>query len=358
MSDGPLLRKIVHVDMDAFYAAVEQRDDPSLRGRPIAVGGGGPRGVVMTASYEARRFGVGSAMPGGKALRLCPELVFVRGRMDVYRAVGEQVRGIFRRYTPLVEPLSLDEAYLDVTEPLTGPSPAVEIARRIKADILAETGLTASAGVSFTKFLAKIASALRKPDGLTVVPPERAQAFVEALPIERFHGIGPVTAHKLRAIGIVTGLDLKLRPQAELVRRFGRVGLHWWQLAHAIDPRTVHPDRARKSIGAERTFAEDLTTLAEMRAALEPIVAKLAERMAASGSAGRTVTLKIKHADFTIQTRSHSGSEPRAAEGDLVAEAFALLERPAPPAKPVRLLGLSVAGLVNTAGNAQAALPF
>lgn len=342
------MRKILHIDMDAFFAAVEQRDDPALRGKAIAVGGGGPRGVVMTASYEARRFGVGSAMPGGQALRRCPHIVFVRARMDVYREVSQHIRAIFARYTDLIEPLSLDEAYLDVTTPLTGPAPATELARAIKADILAETGLTATAGVSFTKFLAKIASGLNKPDGLTVITPDKAGAFVEALPVERFHGVGPVTARRMHAQGIRTGADLLARTEAELERAFGRAGSHYWRLVRLIDDRPVQPDRQRKSIGAERTFNEDLTDPDAMRATLEPIAAKLAERMASAGTSGRTVTLKIKHADFTIHTRSHSQIGGVATADALMAIAAFLLMRPAVPAKPVRLLGLSVANLVTT----------
>ncbi|WGF90106.1 DNA polymerase IV [Marinivivus vitaminiproducens] len=342
------MRKILHIDMDAFFAAVEQRDDPDLRGKAIAVGGGGPRGVVMTASYEARPFGVRSAMPGGQALRRCPHLIFVRPRMDVYREVSHQLRAVFARYTTLIEPLAFDEAYLDVTEPLTGPATATDVARAIKADILSETGLTASAGVSFTKFLAKIASGLNKPDGLTVITPDKAAAFVESLPVERFHGVGPVTARRMHRLGIRSGADLLARSEQDLERAFGRAGLHYARLVRLIDDRPVQPDRQRKSIGAERTFSEDLTEPAAMLAALEPIAGKLAERMAAAGQAGRTVTLKIKHADFTIHTRSHSESAIAANAAALMAKAAWLLERPHPPDKPVRLLGLSVANLVDT----------
>jgi DNA polymerase-4 len=337
------MRKIIHIDMDAFYAAVEQRDDPALRGRPLAVGGGGPRGVVMAASYEARAFGVRSAMPGFKARRLCPELICVRARFEAYKAVSRQIRAIFADYTELVEPLSLDEAYLDVTAPRQGGPTATAIARAIKAEILAETGLTASAGVSFNKFLAKTASALDKPDGLAVIRPEQAEAVIGALPIERFYGIGPVTARRMRALGILTGADLRLRPEAELTRHFGKAGGHYFRIARGLDERPVRPDRASKSIGAERTFEHDLADPAAMQDQLRPLAEKVAARMAAAGEFGRTVTLKIKHHDFSVTTRQHTLPARIAGAADLLALAGWLLRHPAPPARPVRLLGISVA---------------
>ncbi len=327
--------------MDAFYASVEQRDQPELRGKPVAVGGGGPRGVVMAASYEARVFGVRSAMPGFQARRLCPELIFVRTRFDAYKAASRQIREIFSTYTDLVEPLSLDEAYLDVTVPKRGPPPATLIARQIKQEILAETGLTASAGVSFNKFLAKVASAMDKPDGLFVIRPEDALAFVAGLPIERFFGIGPVTARKMQDAGIATGADLRARSEAELVHRFGKVGRHYFRIARGEDEREVSPDRPYKSIGAEETFASDLVAPAAMLEELRPIAERVAERMAAADRFGRTVTLKIKHDDFTLNTRQHTLADPVHSAEELMALARWLLHTPAPPRRPVRLLGLT-----------------
>jgi DNA polymerase IV len=337
----PPVRKIIHVDMDAFYASVEQRDDPALRGRPVAVGGGGPRGVVMAASYEARLFGVRSAMPGFQARRLCPELIFVRTRFDAYHAASRQIRAIFRSYTDLVEPLSLDEAYLDVTAPKRGPPSATGIARGIKREILAETGLTASAGVSFNKFLAKVASDLDKPDGLYVIRPEDAHGFIAQLPIERFFGIGPVTARKMRDAGIHDGADLRARSEAELVNRFGKVGRHYFRIARGQDERAVSPDRPYKSIGAEETFATDLTAPAAMLEALRPIAERVAERMAGADLFGRTVTLKLKHHDFSLHTRQYTLADPVHSAEELMQLARWLLHTPAPPAKPVRLLGLT-----------------
>lgn len=337
------MRKILHVDMDAFYAAVEQRDDPALRGLPVAVGGGSGRGVVLTASYEARRFGVRSAMPGGLARRLCPKLVFVRPRFDAYRAASREIRAVFRRWTPLVEPLSLDEAYLDVTEPLGGPRPAVEIAKAIKAEIRARTGLTASAGVSFNKFLAKLASDLGKPDGLTVIRPGQAEAFIAALPVERFHGVGPATAARLHAMGIATGADLQRCSEALLVARFGRAGRHYWRIAQALDDRPVSPDRRRRSLSVEATFASDRRGRAALLAELAPLAETLAERLRAADFRGRTLTLKIKLADFRVLTRRQTVARPLLDAEAILVLATALLDRPAPPAAAVRLLGLGVA---------------
>ncbi|MDF1585194.1 DNA polymerase IV [Marinimicrococcus flavescens] len=336
------LRKILHVDMDAFYAAIEQRDDPALRGRPIAVGGGGERGVVLTASYEARPFGVRSAMPGSRARRLCADLLFVPPRFDAYRAASAQIRAVFRRYTGLVEPLSLDEAYLDVTEPLPGPMPAVEVARRIKQEIREATGLTASAGVSFNKFLAKIASDLEKPDGLTVIRPQQALAFIAGLPIERFHGIGPATAARLRARGIGSGADLQAMSREELHARFGRSGLHYWKIANALDDRPVEPDRPRKSLSVEETFPRDVTDPAILREALCAMAGELAQRLERRGFAGRTLTLKIKYADFRVRTRRLTVGERLAGAARIQALAEQLLDSPAPLEGPVRLLGIGV----------------
>ena len=336
------MRKIIHVDMDAFYAAVEQRDHPELRGKPVAVGGGGPRGVVMAASYEARRYGVRSAMPGFQARRLCPELIFVRTRFDAYKAASRQIRGIFLTYTDLVEPLSLDEAYLDVTASKRGPPSATAIARAIKDEIRSATGLTASAGVSFNKFLAKVASDVRKPDGLTVIRPEQAEAFIAALPIERFFGVGPNTARRMKALGIHDGADLAARAEDELVRRFGKVGHHYFRIVRGLDEREVCPDRPYKSIGAERTFERDLADPDAMLERVRPIAEQVAERMTAADSFGRTVTLKIKHHDFTVTTRQHTLSDWVHSAEELIALAAWLLHNPEPPRRPVRLLGLGV----------------
>jgi len=338
------MRKIIHIDMDAFYASVEQRDDPALRGRPVAVGWAGPRGVVMAASYEARPYGVRSAMPSFKARRLCPDLVFIPARFDAYRAASRRIHAVFRHYTEVIEPLSLDEAYLDVTAPRRGGPTATDIARMIKTEIKAATGLTASAGVSFNKFLAKIASDLNKPDGLSVIRPDQAAGIVANLPIERFFGIGPVTAHKMKASGIHTGLDLRRRSENELVRRFGKVGRHYHRIARGQDDREVQPNRPSKSIGAERTFDVDLTDPDAMLAALGPLAERVAERMAASENYGRTIILKIKHRDFSVTTRQRTLDHQICRASDLMTLADRLLHRPAPPDRPVRLLGLSVSG--------------
>ena len=311
------MRKIIHVDMDAFYASVEQRDRPELRGLPVAVGGGGARGVVMAASYEARAFGVRSAMPGFQARRLCPELVFVPTRFDAYKAASRQIRAIFESYTDLVEPLSLDEAYLDVTTPRRGGPVATAIARAIKQEIFATTGLTASAGVSFNKFLAKIASGLEKPDGLTVIRPEQADAFIAGLPIERFYGVGPATARKMKALGIHDGAELRARSEDELFRGFGKVGRHYFRIARGLDEREVHPDQPLKSIGAERTFDHDLADPDAMLERLGPIAEEVAERMVRAEQFGRTVTLKIKHHDFSVTTRQRTLADPVDSAEDL-----------------------------------------
>jgi DNA polymerase-4 len=340
------VRKIIHVDMDAFYASVEQRDNPELRSRPVAVGGSSHRGVVMAASYEARVFGVRSAMPSVTAARRCPDLIFVRPRFDVYKEASEQIRAIFRSYTDLVEPLALDEAYLDVTGTRRGPPSATLIARAIKAEVRQATELTASAGVSFNKFLAKIASDMDKPDGLYVIRPEQADAFIRTLPIERFFGVGPVTARKMLAAGIRTGADLLAHGEAELVRRFGSAGAHYRRLAEGLDEREVRPNRPSKSIGAERTFAEDLTDPVAMLEALRPIADKIRERAEGKARRARTLTLKIKHSDFTIQTRSRTVEEGVALER-LMDSAERLLRLPATPSRPVRLLGLSLSNFVD-----------
>ncbi|HEY3846643.1 MAG TPA: DNA polymerase IV [Acetobacteraceae bacterium] len=337
------LRRIIHVDMDAFYASVEQRDDPSLRGRPVAVGSSRERGVVAAASYEARRFGVHSAMASVTARRKCPELVFVRPRFDAYRAVSHQIHTIFARYTPLIQPLSLDEAYLDVTSPLLDRGSATAIAKEIKIAIRAETGLTASAGVSYNKFLAKLASDHRKPDGLFVITPAMGPAFVETLPVGKFHGVGPVTAARMNALGIHTGLDLRQRARAFLVEHFGKAGDFYHGIARGEDDRPVNPDRTPKSIGAETTFERDLTQWEEVAPALEPVFAKLWESYVKAARGGRTVTVKIKYADFQQITRSRSLPEQIVSRAVLEQVSLDLLRPRFPPRLGVRLLGVTVA---------------
>lgn len=347
---GP--RRIVHVDMDAFYAQVEQRDFPEkYAGEPIAVGGRPPRGVVQTASYEARPYGVHSAQPAVEADRKCPDLIFVSPRMDVYKEEAQAVRTILRRYTDLVEPLSLDEAYLDVTEPKQGPPSGTLIARRIRKEIYEETGLTASAGVGPSKFVAKVASDRDKPDGLTVVEPEEQMEFIAGLPIEEFHGIGPATAEKMRALGIETGAGLQETSERELRHHFGKRGAHFKTLAMGEDDRSVNPSRERKSVGAERTFREDLSEPTEMLDRLENIAEAVARRLQSAGpeggsQKGRTVTLKLKSHEHQVRTRQTTLKRAVSEKEELMALAERLLHRPRPPTEPVRLLGLSVSSLV------------
>ena len=348
-------RKVIHVDMDAFYASVEQRDDPALRGRPVAVGGSRERGVVAAASYEARRFGVRSAMSSLAAVRRCPDLVFVKPRFAVYKAVSDQIRAIFARHTPLIEPLSLDEAYLDVTAAAAAGS-ATAIAAAIRASILAETGLTASAGVSYNKFLAKLASDHRKPDGLTVIAPGRGEDFVAALDIGRFHGIGPVTAARMRALGIGTGADLRARTAEELDGLFGKAGRYYFWAARAVDHRPVRPDRVRKSCGSERTFSADLSTEAELVAGLAPAVDAVWRHCEAAALKGRSVTVKVKYADFRQVTRSRSSAAPVRSLPELEQTALDLLRALFPPPRGVRLLGVTVSGLDAGAEGAQMTL--
>lgn len=352
------MRKIVHVDLDAFYAAVEQRDQPALRGLPLAVGSAQARGVVLTASYEARAYGVRSAMPSAWARRLCPDLIFVRPRFDAYRAVSHDVRAIFARFTPIVEPVSLDEAYLDVTEPLPGPMPAIEVARSIKAAIRTETGLTASAGVSFNRFLAKLASDLEKPDGLVVIRPERALAFIAGLPIERFHGVGPATARRMRELGITTGAELQARSEQELVAAFGRVGRHYWRVAQAQDDRPVEPYRKRRSLSVETTFDHDLRLEAELSAALAPLAHELAGRVARASFHGRTLTLKLRYADFRIVGRRVTRPRPFLADSEILAAGIELLARRPRRGEPLRLLGLGISSEQEDEGLRQLALPL
>src|SRR3954451_10033258 len=343
-SDPPPQRKIIHVDMDAFYASVEQRDDPSLKGKPVAVGGG-HRGVVTAASYEARKYGVRSAMPSVTAKRRCPELIFVKPHFDVYRAVSHQIRDIFAAYTDLVEPLSLDEAYLDVTEDRLGLGTARAIAEDIRRRIREETGLTASAGVSYCKFIAKLASDHRKPDGLCVITPDKGPEFVASLPVARFHGVGAVTARKMERLGIVTGADLRGWSLAALQANFGSSAEWYWRISRGIDEREVKPDRPYKSVSAERTFDEDLRDRDQLAAELERIAGYAWDRVERAEIAGRTVTLKVKFGDFTIITRSKSFTAPVPDEQAFAAAGQTLLAALHPLPKGIRLLGLGLHNL-------------
>jgi DNA polymerase IV len=354
------LRKILHVDMDAFYASVEQRDNSELRGRPVAVGGRSNRGVVTAASYEARPFGVRSAMPMARARRMCPDLVVVPPRFDAYRDASRAIRAVFARYTDLVEPLSLDEAYLDVTEAKLGPPSATLIAQAIRNEVRAETGLPCSAGVSFGKFLAKTASGLAKPDGLRVITPAEAPALIDALAVEAFHGVGPATARRLRARGIASGADLKAWSETDLRAAFGKTGGWLYRVAHCLDDRPVRPDRVRKSVGVERTFSEDVEGEELLRARLAPIAEELARRLAKHELSGHTLTLKIKSADFEITSRSETVARPLADEDEILRLGCTLLARPDVPPYPVRLLGLTVSSLLSSADEPgrQLILPF
>jgi DNA polymerase-4 len=338
-------RKIIHVDMDAFFASVEQRDNPELRGKPVAVGGSSGRGVVAAASYEARAFGVRSAMPSVTARRKCPDLIFCKTRFDVYRDVSEQIRAIFRRYTPHVEPLSLDEAYLDVSEDLLGIGSATKIARAIRAEIRSETQLTASAGVSYNKFLAKLASDENKPDGLCVIRPGEGAAFVQTLPVSRFHGVGPRGAEKMARLGIRTGADLAGKEIEWLRAHFGSFGDYLHRAARGIDLRPVRANRIRKSIGGERTFHTDISAPDELRETLERIIEIVWERIAEKQARGRTVTLKLKYRDFQIATRARSLAHAVTRREEFAATARAILEDELPLPMPIRLMGLTLSNL-------------
>jgi DNA polymerase-4 len=343
------MRKILHLDMDAFYAAVEQRDNPALRGQPVAVGGDPQgRGVVCAASYEARRFGVRSAIPMSRAVRQCPRLIIVRPDFAKYRAVSQQVFAIYRSVTPLVEPLSLDEAYLDVTDNAWGETLGVTVARRIKAEILSATGLTASAGVAPNKFLAKIASGWQKPDGLTVIAPERVQRFIRDLPVDALWGVGPKTAARLRELGLHTLRDVRERPIEDLHAAVGGLADWLMALAHGRDDRTVEPNRPSKSSGSECTYAEDLTRMADIRREVDEMARDAAGWLARKELFARTVVLKVRYGDFTTVTRSQSQPVATREADDLAARALALLERTEAGRRPVRLLGVSVHGFSNT----------
>lgn len=358
VSDASSTRKIIHIDMDAFYASVEQRDHPELRGRPVAVGSAEARGVVAAASYEARAFGVRSALPSATALRRCPHIVFVRPRFDVYRAISRQIRAIFAHYTELIEPLALDEAYLDVTEDRRGLGSARAIAAEIRARIRAETALTASAGVSYNKFIAKLASDQNKPDGLCVIPPAKGPAFVAALPVSRFHGVGPVTARRMAALGIETGEDLRGQSREFLRAHFGSHADYLYGAARGIDERPVRADRPTKSIGAERTYGHNLTDAGEVMAALDHVAEAAWERVVRSGERGRTVTLKFRRADFRTFTRARSLVDPVADRAQFAAIGQALMARELPVAGGIRLLGLTLSNILDASEGAQPVLPL
>lgn len=337
-------RKIVHVDMDAFYASVEQRDNPALRGRPIAVGHAEGRGVVATASYEARQYGVRSAMPSAKAKELCPHLIFVEGRMAHYKAVSKSIHEIFHRYTDIIEPISLDEAFLDVTHNKQGIALGVDVAKAIKAEIREELGLIASAGVSYNKFLAKIASDWRKPDGLCTIHPDRAIAFIDQLPIEAFWGVGPATAAKCHALGIHKAPDLRAWALSDLLRHFGQSGYDFYRFVRGIDDRPVRAWRERKSVGCERTFRYDLRARHQISQVLADLVEELTKRLERAQFVGCTLTLKLRHHDFTTKTRAYTSDVPYGAldRVRLLEDAERLLAGASIPAAGIRLMGLTV----------------
>lgn len=355
-------RKIVHVDMDAFYAAVEQRDNPQLRGKPVIVGGDpGSRGVVATCSYEARQFGIHSAMSSVRAYRLCPHAVFVRPRFEAYRNVSMQIRELFHEYTDLVEPLSLDEAFLDVTENKPGIEYASQVAREILSEIRNRTELTASAGISYNKFLAKVASDVNKPAGLTVVTPEQAEAFIAGLPVRRFHGVGRVTEKRMLARGIASGADLRQRSEEELQRLFGSSGPYFYNIARGIDNREVMPNRLRKSIGKETTLDEDCVDKGEMMIILDKVAKQVSELLNSRKTSGLTLTLKVRYDDFQSVTRSHTQTEPIDDAGVMLDLADILLGKTEAGPRPVRLLGLTVSNLTTDIlldESAQMELPF
>ena len=340
------VRKIIHVDMDAFFASVEQRDNPQYRGKAIAVGGSpAKRGAVAAASYEARKFGVHSAMPSRTAQQKCPQLIFIQPRFDVYHGVSKQIRAIFCRYTDWVEPVALDEAYLDVTQNKSNTPSATLIAQNVKAAILQETGLTASAGVSINKFLAKMATGINKPNGLSVILPEQAEAFVEVLRIEKFHGIGQVTAAKMNELGIHTGLDLKQWSEADLVKHFGKAGRFYYSIARASDERPVEPNRVRKSVGAETSYEPDLSDYALMLRELEHIAETVKQRLDDKQASGRTLTLKVKFADYQQITRSKTLMVPICEVEMICGLARELFSKIDVGSRKVRLLGISLSNL-------------
>ena len=357
MADAAV-RKIIHVDMDAFYASVEQRDDPSLRGRPVAVGHAAARGVVAAASYEARAFGVRSAPPSVTALRRCPDLVFVPPRFEVYREVSRRIHEVFARYTDLIQPLSLDEAYLDVTGNRRGIATAWLTAKEIRAAILAEAGLTASAGISYNKFLAKLASDHRKPNGQFAVTPDMGAAWVETLPVSRFHGVGPVTAEKMKRLGIETGADLRAKSMGFLERHFGSSAGWYHAIARGRDDRPVNPDRVRKSSGSETTFDRDLVDPGEIEAGVLRMADDVWRWCEGRRAFGRTVTVKVKYGDFRQITRRRSQPGAVATRDDLHRAALELIRSVMPPERGVRLVGVTVSNFAEPSRPSEAGLPM
>ncbi len=354
-----MIRKVIHVDMDAFYASVEQRDNIDYRGRPLVVGGSpDSRGVVAACSYEARKFGIHSAMACSRAYRLCPETIFVRPRFDVYKSVSRQIREVFLEYTDLIEPLSLDEAYLDVSNSDFCGGSAVLIAEEIRKKIFEKTGLTASAGVSYNKFIAKVACDVNKPNGITLVLPQNGERFVAGLPIGKFFGIGPVTEKKMHSLGINTGADLYKKSLEELLSQFGRSAEYYYQIVRGIDDRPVETGRERKSIGSETTFAKDLTDTDTMLEVLESLMHEVAETLHHSGFRADTLTVKVKYADFTQVTRSYSPAQGFELESEMTDCFPALLQRTEAGLRPVRLLGVSLSNFQPLGGTRQLALPL
>ncbi len=350
-------RKIIHIDMDAFFASVEQRDNPDLLGKPIAVGGSKQRGVVAAASYEARKFGVHSAMPSVTAARKCPHLIFVKPRFDAYKEVSNQIREIFNRYTDLVEPLSLDEAYLDVTENKIGLPSATLIAKAIKNEIKTELNLTASAGISYNKFLAKIASDYQKPDGLFVIPPAQAQAFIDQLPLSKFFGVGKVTSEKMRSYGMFFGKDLKRYSLEQLGQWFGKSGAYFYGISRGEDLRKVNLNRERKSLGVERTFETDVTQRKELEKIIDHLAVLALERCEKSRKFGKTLTLKIKFNDFTQITRSRTHNEFHTTLQEIKTNAKQLLATEE-NLKPIRLMGITLSNFAEPKKSRQLTLEF
>ncbi len=344
MDSSGIRRKIIHIDMDAFYASIEQRDNPDYRNKPIAVGGSpeGRGGVVATASYEARRFGIRSAMSSKKAVQLCPAIIFVRPRFDVYKNVSQHIRSIFGRYTDLIEPLSLDEAFLDVTTDKQNIGSAIDIARQIKKAIKDELQLTASAGISINKFIAKIASDINKPDGMTFIGPSKIERFMESLPVEKFFGVGKVTSEKMKRMGLHTGADLKRLTESELIRHFGKSGKFYFKIVRGIDERAVQPHRESKSVGAEDTFPHDLKNPEDMHEELRKISGIVQDRLRRHNLKGRTITLKIKYHNFKTITRSLSLANLVDDFETIYSTAKKLLDATDLEEKRIRLLGISI----------------
>jgi DNA polymerase IV len=348
------LRRILHCDMDCFYAAVHMRDDPRLQGQPVVIGGDpGGRGVVAAASYEARAFGVRSAMPAARAVRLCPRAVFLRPDFPRYRRESEAIFAIYREFTPLIQPVALDEAYLDVSEQLGAWGTATAVAREIRRRVRAERGLTVSVGVGPSRLVAKIASDFKKPDGLTVVPPERVRDFLDPLPVRTLPGVGPATEKVLLDLGVATVADLAARPLEEIQQRFGRHGALLHRFANGEDQRPVEVSRERKSLGQERTYARDLAELDAMDAELGRLAERVAEGLDRRGLAGRTVTVKVRYADFSTVTRAHSLAQPTSDAAEIARHALALLRQTEAPSRPVRLLGVTVSGFGTPVGEVQ-----